>query len=397
VQNEVILEGALVGPDRLLGEAGQGIEVVQDALMQGRHGIGALSLGGMKRSAQLMLRYAERRDLGGAALFDQAFLRARLDELLAATTALEALVDHVSAMFDAGRAVPDEATIAIKVAAPELLWRAADRLVQVLGGRGYVHPNLAAGLFEDARLFRIFEGPTEALAAFLGARAVTQPGPLRAFLTEELGAPDCARAVELAAHRAAPAQHVTLGIAVAHAVLEAAARRAPGEAAHRAASWAQSAFCAALAEPAGPVPDHASLAAEIGAFAEAIGDFEPTFAGVDQRLDPLLGRAQPTPLAPQLPAPPPVDPDFEAWLAGWLAARTRLPLSAIDRSSPLTSFGVDSLMAMELAEAIAARSGVAVPESALFEHPTIAAIAARLGRVPDAPQPGAAAWETVRL
>jgi acyl carrier protein len=62
-----------------------------------------------------------------------------------------------------------------------------------------------------------------------------------------------------------------------------------------------------------------------------------------------------------------------------VAERTRSPPEAIDPAKPITSFGVDSLMAIEFAEAIATWTGAHVSDSAIFDHPTIQAIVAAFG------------------
>ncbi|WP_316179311.1 AMP-binding protein [Bradyrhizobium sp. SZCCHNRI1009] len=390
VQSEVIVESAVVERDRLLGEPGQGIAIAQDAMMHGRLGLGALSIGGMKRCAQLMARYADRRAFSGAKLIDQAFVRARLTSLVAATTALEALVRRLAAMLDEGGEVPQEAFIAVKVVAPELLWRAADDLVQILGGRGYVHPNLAPGLFEDARLFRIFEGPTEAMAAFLGARALNEPEGLYRFISEDLGAPERASAIATAARQAAARGadcHVALGKAIGFGILEAAARSAAFASADLACAWARREFGAALAEADHMALPSTMLKETIDSYASGIGDFEPTLPGVGQTIDPLLARTDSAVHIEAsnigdmaMPADVESAADLEAWLIGWVAARTRLPIDSIDKVKPLTSLGMDSLMALEFAAAIAAKTGLDIPESMIFELTTIRAIAEQLSK-----------------
>jgi alkylation response protein AidB-like acyl-CoA dehydrogenase len=53
--------------------------------------------------------------------------------------------------------VPLEAFVAVKMQSSEFLWQAADRLVQILGSRGYDEANVAPQILRDARVFRIFD------------------------------------------------------------------------------------------------------------------------------------------------------------------------------------------------------------------------------------------------
>ena len=64
--------------------------------------------------------------------------------------------------------MPEDLYAVAKMSAPEFLWDTADTLVQLLGGRGDEEPNEAARLLRDARVFRIFEGPTETVGVYLG-------------------------------------------------------------------------------------------------------------------------------------------------------------------------------------------------------------------------------------
>ena len=66
VQNTVCFDDVPVTSRELLGKAGKGMEVAQDAMMYGRVAIAFSCLGGMKRCAQLMLRYTNRRQVSNS-------------------------------------------------------------------------------------------------------------------------------------------------------------------------------------------------------------------------------------------------------------------------------------------------------------------------------------------
>ncbi|HMI81222.1 MAG TPA: condensation domain-containing protein, partial [Solirubrobacterales bacterium] len=70
--------------------------------------------------------------------------------------------------------------------------------------------------------------------------------------------------------------------------------------------------------------------------------------------------------------------DAESWLAEEIAARTgRRPAPPL-REASFEELGLDSLAAVELAGALAARLGRELPEEVLFERPTIGALLAEL-------------------
>jgi len=172
VQNSVAFDGVVIDEENVLGAPGAGLAVGADAMMLGRLGISAICVGGMLRALQLLLRYARRRHVAAGALVDSDLVRAQIASLSSATHISSEMVDLLATHVDAGVHVPNEAYACVKVACSEWLWNCTDRLVQVLGGRGYIETNCAAQLLRDARIARLFEGPTESLCIFVGKRVL---------------------------------------------------------------------------------------------------------------------------------------------------------------------------------------------------------------------------------
>ena len=170
VQVPVFFDAVKVDAARVLGEVGRGFEVAYDAMRVARVGLATLSLGAMKRCLQWMNTYAAEREVAGGRLADLPATQSRLAETVSAIAAVESLVRAVGGWLDAGLQLPEEVFLICKTTAPELLGETADRAMQMLGARGYMENNGLPQLFRDARLLRIFEGPTEALNASLGAR-----------------------------------------------------------------------------------------------------------------------------------------------------------------------------------------------------------------------------------
>ena len=70
--------------------------------------------------------------------------------------------------WDGGTATP--ATVAMaKLFASEMLYRAADRAMQVHGGMGYMKELWIERGYRDARLFRIWGGTSESLRGLVAA------------------------------------------------------------------------------------------------------------------------------------------------------------------------------------------------------------------------------------
>ncbi|QJD99499.1 AMP-binding protein [Massilia forsythiae] len=319
VQNTVFLEDAFVPDGAMLLSPGEGMEVARDAMLFSRLGIGGICVGAMKRCAQLMARYAARRDIATGKLAANPVTVARLQGLGSSIFAVEALVYAIAGQVDQGAAAPAEAYLACKTAATEALGSAADQLVQMLGGRGYIETNAAPQILRDARVLRILEGPTETLYAHLGASASHAGGPVESYLGETLGRPALAaelgaaiarvRAAADGGARLFPTQAALgqwldyrLGELTARAFLLAAAERkqldgpCDQQAASDAVAWARRRFSALaqelVAEMAANRPHNAAdaLLAMVDGYAAAIGDIDQRLPGETQFMDPLLRR-----------------------------------------------------------------------------------------------------------
>jgi hypothetical protein len=263
----------------------------------------------MKRCAQLLYRFAERRTIATGRLLDHPAAQSALGEISASVAACEGLLMAVADRLDAGAGVPLELFAACKSSASELLWSAADRLVQLLGSRGYDEANPAAQLLRDARVTRIFEGASEPLRAFLGAEALSPTSGFASWLEGPLRAPEIAAELEralaalreretpsaLAGGRAtARAWQVGLaGEAAEWALLAAAARQGGG--AH-AVDWSLARFrdaasrAAGSAEHAPPLLATGEARKAIDLFAAEIGDVDQSLPGERSEPDPLLRR-----------------------------------------------------------------------------------------------------------
>jgi alkylation response protein AidB-like acyl-CoA dehydrogenase len=181
IQNSVEFHGVRATSDRMLGEPGRGLRVVEDVLLRGRLATGAVALGISMRSAQLILRYTSRREIETGLLLENPQTGIRLSELLHRIAIGRELLRTCGQRLDAGEELPAEIAMAVKVQTTDTANFAADLLVQLLGGRGYMETNLAPQIFRDARMLSIGEGANETLIAGLG-RGVRMGHGVPAFL-----------------------------------------------------------------------------------------------------------------------------------------------------------------------------------------------------------------------
>jgi acyl-CoA synthetase (AMP-forming)/AMP-acid ligase II/alkylation response protein AidB-like acyl-CoA dehydrogenase/acyl carrier protein len=427
VQNTLFLDNAFVPDDAVLLAPGQGMDAAHDAMLFSRLGIGAICVGAMKRCAQLIARYASRRTVATGLLAENAVSIARLQELSAAIEASEALVYAIAGQIDAGTPPGAEAYVACKAAATEALGEAADLLVQMLGGRGYIETNGAPQMLRDARVLRILEGPTETLYAHLGAALARPDGAGRAFLKDVLGRQALCTELDAALARvtalADDAQRLfgsriatrqwtdyKLGELSATAFLLGAAeqRQQAGagdvQAASNAVVWARRRFNqqlqSLLAELAGqrPYASAADLLALVAGYAQAIGDVDQQLAGEDRQPDALLLRAvapaAPAPESTHLQAPAAVPAATATHTRGdihgvvrdcvlaWLRTEGRQNVDRIDPDTSFAALGMDSLATASIAVELEHRLGMPIVPELLFDYQSVNELAGFLAHQP---------------
>ena len=429
VQNTVHLDSVAVDSEHLLGNPGQGMKAAQDAMMYTRLCLAAMSVGGMKRCVQLMLRYADRRSISTGRLLDNPVTLMQLSDLTAAITSVETLVAKISRLLDDGNFVPPEIYAICKTTGPEFFWKAADSLVQLLGGRGYIETNIAPQLLRDARVTRIFEGPTETLQMFVGSCVVNNSARIHQFLSKELAASIVSHrlrvAVEHIRDRYAQAHapfsdqisatrwgYLLIGELASFAVLWAVTQQAfeqmQSEPLRRAVEWTQLHFQQKLETalrgiPAESVLSDADAISEIILdYTEAIGNIEQTLAGEDYELDELL-RQDPSIISSsqksnnQVEISTPIEmprtvevnsaefqhlylhtgETIQNWIENWLVKKLKIDAKLVNSSQSFAEYGMDSVMVVELSQELEDWLGQALELEATiaWNFPTTEALA----------------------
>ena len=167
----VRLSDVRVGPDALVGEAGEGLHYALEALDVGRVGCAAQALGIGRAAMEHAAAYAlEREQFGGPIARFGAIQEklARMAERLAAAralaaeaaAALEAAADGAAHTRKGLGGVTARAALA-KVCASEAATWVADEAIQIFGGYGYMRHYPVERLLRDAKGTEIFEGTSE--------------------------------------------------------------------------------------------------------------------------------------------------------------------------------------------------------------------------------------------
>jgi alkylation response protein AidB-like acyl-CoA dehydrogenase len=174
-QAELRYTSLRVPADHVLGAVGKGFSVAVHVLNGGRLSLAAGCTAGTKEILREMAHFTEARVQFGRPIADFEITQRKLSRIAADVYAADAMLGELVTLA----ALPDgdfalEAACC-KVFASDMIWRAADEMVQVAGGRGYVKPYPYERLLRDARINRIFEGTNEILRLFIALNGVQGP------------------------------------------------------------------------------------------------------------------------------------------------------------------------------------------------------------------------------
>lgn len=159
---QIHFDGVRVPRSNLLGEQGGGFAIAQARLGPGRIHHCMRAIGAAERCVDLMVQRSQARTAFGKPLSDQGVIREWLAEARIEIEQVRLLVLKTAWMIDnIGTQGARTEIAAIKVAAPNLLTRIADRAMQLFGAAGFTDDWPLAELYSMGRWLRIADGPDE--------------------------------------------------------------------------------------------------------------------------------------------------------------------------------------------------------------------------------------------
>jgi acyl-CoA dehydrogenase len=156
----VTLEDLRVPADQVLGAVDEGFAYAQVRLSPARLSHCMRWHGAAVRAQETATAYACRRSAFGKLLIDHEGVGFMLAENLIELKQAELMIDWCADVLDGGSLGTVESSMT-KVAVSDLLFRIADRCVQVMGGTGVSRDTVVEQVFRELRAFRIYDGPTE--------------------------------------------------------------------------------------------------------------------------------------------------------------------------------------------------------------------------------------------
>jgi alkylation response protein AidB-like acyl-CoA dehydrogenase len=160
ITNDLVVEGAVVGPDRLLHEENHGFRVAMGTLDTGRIGIGAQALGIAQAAYDVAREYASERRAFGHRIAEFQAIQQKLANMSMEIDAARLLVYRAAWLKDQGRRHTEEGAKA-KLYASEMARRQTAEAIQILGGYGYTKEFPVERYYRDAKITEIYEGTSE--------------------------------------------------------------------------------------------------------------------------------------------------------------------------------------------------------------------------------------------
>jgi alkylation response protein AidB-like acyl-CoA dehydrogenase len=161
-----------VPAENLLGEEGNGFRIAMGTLVSGRLSVAAGCVGVIEDCLAEALDYAKSRHQHGKPIGKHQLVQEHIAAIEMHRAASEAMVERCARAKQASDESPADADLArqadiyvlqAKLFASNAAWDAADRAVQVFGGRGFSELYRVGRHLQDVRVCRIYEGTDEIL------------------------------------------------------------------------------------------------------------------------------------------------------------------------------------------------------------------------------------------
>jgi acyl-CoA dehydrogenase family protein 9 len=165
-----------VPAENVLGEPGEGFRIAMAILNNGRIGLGTGAVGLAKRLIDLAIAHVTERRQFGRALADFDLVEEKIGWMVTYLFGLESMAYMTTGLMDQGIDDYSVESAICKVTGTEFVWYAANRALQLAGGKGYMRDEPYEQILRDIRIFPIFEGANDVLRSFVALAALKPLG-----------------------------------------------------------------------------------------------------------------------------------------------------------------------------------------------------------------------------
>lgn len=157
---ELVFEDCFVSDENVVGEIGQGAEILMSGLDYERVVLSGLSVGIMQACLDVVLPYIHERQQFGKPIGTFQLMQGKLADMYVTLSTARSYVYAVAAACDRGETTRKDAAGCILYAAEKATLMASDA-IQMLGGNGYINEYPTGRLWRDAKLMEIGAGTSE--------------------------------------------------------------------------------------------------------------------------------------------------------------------------------------------------------------------------------------------
>ena len=172
---ELVFEDCPVPAENVLGDGGDGAQVLMSGLDLERAVLAAGPLGIMQACMDLVVPYVRQRQQFGQPIGSYQLMQGKLADMYTTMNACKAYVYTVARACDRGATARKDAAGAILYAAEKATWMALEA-IQCLGGTGYMNEVPAGRLLRDAKLYEIGAGTSEIRRWLIGREIFEEMG-----------------------------------------------------------------------------------------------------------------------------------------------------------------------------------------------------------------------------
>jgi cyclohexane-1-carbonyl-CoA dehydrogenase len=158
---EIVLDGARVPRENLLGGEGEGFSIAMQALDMSRSAVGALALGIAQGAFEVAREYAKQRVQFGKPIIRHEAVGFMLADMATLIEASRGLVYRASSVFDRGEPGLTVLSSMAKYFSSDAAMKVTEDAIQVLGGYGYTNEYPLGRMLRDAKVTQIFEGTNQ--------------------------------------------------------------------------------------------------------------------------------------------------------------------------------------------------------------------------------------------
>ena len=157
---ELVFEDCFVSDENVVGEIGQGAEILMSGLDYERVVLSGLSVGIMQACLDTVLPYIHERKQFGKAIGEFQLMQGKLADMYVKLSTARSYTYAVAAACDRGETTRKDAAGCILYAAEKATEVALDA-IQMLGGNGYINDYPTGRYLRDAKLMEIGAGTSE--------------------------------------------------------------------------------------------------------------------------------------------------------------------------------------------------------------------------------------------